>query len=83
MLQSIVTDQKWPAPFGRCVFWAIYGAFFTVLALIIGPLVVAPASGAYTWHWIYKAWKRRPPRKRKPATAGGRVRNLGHRLVTE
>jgi membrane protein implicated in regulation of membrane protease activity len=36
-------------------------------------------AALYAWAW----WKRRPPRKRRESKSLARIRDLGHRLVTE
>lgn len=45
------------------------------------PTAIAWAAVAAVFAWTW--WRRRPPRKRKESKTMARVRDLGHRLVTE
>jgi hypothetical protein len=73
-------DRRRPWAFLACVSAACWYAMTAVLAVMIGlPVVGGLTAGLAGW-CAYKAWKRRPPRKRQPRRLAGRIRIRGHRL---
>lgn len=55
--------------------------YFAIASLARGNLVISCGDGAIVALWLRWLWKRRPPRKRRPARVAGVVKDLGHRLI--
>lgn len=60
--------------------WICFLCSFCALSHDAEPSFVIWATSAGLHGWM--AWKQRKPRQRKPLKVTGRVRDLGHRLVT-
>lgn len=77
-----IVDRYSPWPAWMLGFGAGFYAPLAVLCMAYGgvPLSMGSAGGFAAW-CAYQAWKRRPPRQRKPSKVAGIVRDLGHRLV--
>lgn len=67
-----------PALFNSGV-WAICAIF----SMLKGNLPFMAGAGVVCALWAYTAWKNKPPRKKRESKTLAKIRDLGHRLVTE
>ena len=80
---NIYVDGMSPFSFRLCTFWALWWSGLAVMQLLAygDHRMTMLADGITAAWWGHNAWKRRPPRKRKPSKVAASIRDLGHRLV--
>jgi len=74
-------DRSVPCSARPAAFWSVWIVAWYIPVMLAGQFASMSIGAGFAGWFAYLAWKRRPPRKRKPSKVAARIKDLGHRLV--
>lgn len=79
VIGRVAAGLRWPAHYDlhAAIGWAAWAAYAAYQRLEVPAVLECGFAAYYLWRW----WRRRPPRKRRASRALSAVRDLGHRLT--